>query len=138
MYAFVITAFFAVIYGIYVIAGGKLSNNTNIANMSAYLAEYLKSSSLSANSIREKLEALNIPVYPNLNQKIAEIVSLVQGYFSLLVSKTVKAITDFLSNIPYFIISIVLSIYLLKDAGIFSGCLEKDILSYIWQWNRSS
>ena len=46
MYAFVITAFFAVIYAIYVMTGGKLSNNTNIANMSAYLTEYLKSSSL--------------------------------------------------------------------------------------------
>lgn len=125
MYLFVITAFFAVIYGIYVMTGGKLSNNTNIANMSAYLTEYLKSSSLSANAIREKLEALNIPVYANLNQKIAEIVSLVQGYFSVLLSKTVKALTDFLSNIPYFIIAIVLSIYLLKDAEYFLNVWRK-------------
>ena len=125
MYAFLITAFFAIIYGIYVMTGGKLSNNTNIANMSAYLTEYLKSSSLSANAIREKLEALNIPVYANLNQKIAEIVSLVQGYFSVLLSKTVKAMTDFLSNIPYFIIAIVLSIYLLKDAEYFLNVWKK-------------
>jgi len=128
MYAFVIAVFVAVIYGIYIMVGGKLSNNTSIANMTTYLSDYLKSSTLSANVIREKLESLNIPIPANFNEKIAEIVSSVQEYFSSLLSKTANFVTAFVSNILYFIISMVLSVYLIMDSEYFLNVWNKAFL----------
>jgi len=128
MYAFVIAVFVAVIYGIYIMVGGQLSNNTSIANMTAYLTEYLKNSPLSANVIREKLESLNIPIPGNLNEKLAEIVSSVQEYFSFLLSKTANFVTAFVSNILYFIIAIVLSVYLIMDSEYFLDGWNKGFL----------
>ena len=60
VYTLVIAVFVAIISGIYIMVGGKLSNNITITNMTEYLTDYLKNSTLSVSAISEKLQSLNI------------------------------------------------------------------------------
>ena len=78
MYSLVSAIFIAVLFGIYIMIGGKLSNNTSIVAMADYLSDYFKNKTLTVNTITEKLESLNIPIPGNLNEKIAQVVSYVQ------------------------------------------------------------
>ena len=125
VYILVIAAFTAVISGIYIMIGGKLSNNITIANMTVYLTDYLKNSTLSVSSISEKLESLNISILGDLNDKIAEIVSYVQSYFSTSIGVMANSIVSIGGNIASFFIAIVLSIYLIQDYEYFASLWNK-------------
>jgi predicted PurR-regulated permease PerM len=125
VYAFVIAIFIAVISGIYIMIGGKLSNNVTIANMTEYLTQYLKTSTLSVSSISEKLQSTNLSILGNLNDKIAQIVSYVQSYFSASVGAMTNSIVSISGNIVTFFISIVLSIYLMQDSEYFADLWSK-------------
>lgn len=125
MYTSVIAVFIAVISGIYIMIGGKLSNNTSIDTMTKYLADYLENSTLSVNAISEKLKSLNIPLPGNLNEKIAQIVSYVQGYFSTVFAGSTDFLISLGGNIVSFLIGLVLSIYLIKDSEYFTGLWNK-------------
>jgi predicted PurR-regulated permease PerM len=125
VYTSVIAVFVAVISGIYIMIGGKLSNNTSIDTMTKYLADYLENSTLSVNAISEKLRSLNIPLPGNLNEKIAQIVRYVQGYFSTVFTGTTDFLISLGGNIVSFFIGLVLSIYLIKDSEYFTGLWNK-------------
>jgi len=125
VYILVIAGFVALISGIYIMIGGKLSNNITIANMTVYLTDYLKNSTLSVSSISAKLESLNISILGNLNDKIAQIVSYVQSYFSASIEVMANSIVSIGSNIALFFIAIVLSIYLIQDSEYFIDLWNK-------------
>ncbi|MEQ8154564.1 MAG: AI-2E family transporter [Clostridiaceae bacterium] len=124
MYTGVITVFVALISGIYIMIGGKLSDNTTIANMAGYFTQYLSNSTLSVSSISNKLASLNILI-PDLNDKIAQFVSSVQGYFTSSIGTMTNSIVSFGSNIATFVIALVLSIYLIKDSEYFIDLWNK-------------
>ncbi|MBU3188145.1 AI-2E family transporter [Clostridium bowmanii] len=124
VYALVIAIFIAIISGIYIMVGGKLSNNITITNMTEYLTNYLKNSTLSASAISEKLQSLNI-LGGNLNEKIAQIVSYVQTYFSASIGEMTNSIVSIGGNIASFLIAIVLSIYLMQDSEYFIDLWNK-------------
>ncbi|MGV8980697.1 AI-2E family transporter [Clostridium sp.] len=124
VYVLVIAIFVAIISGIYIMVGGKLSNNITITNMTEYLTDYLKNSTLSASAISEKLQSLNI-LGGNLNEKIAQIVSYVQSYFSASIGAMTNSIVSIGGNIASFLIAIVLSIYLMQDSEYFIGLWNK-------------
>jgi predicted PurR-regulated permease PerM len=136
VYMLVIAIFIAVISGIYIMIGGKLSNNITIANMTAYLTEYLKNSTLSVSSISEKLESLNISILGNLNDKIAQTVSYVQSYFSASIGVMANSIVSIGGNIATFFIAIVLSIYLIQDYEYFTNLWDK-IFSLIFKQGKA-
>ena len=127
VYTIVIAVFIAIISGIYIMVGGKLSNNITIANMTEYLTDYLKNSTLSVSSISEKLQNSNIPILGklNLNEKIAQIVSYVQTYFSASIGAMTNSIVSIGGNIASFLIAIVLSIYLMQDSEYFTDLWNK-------------
>lgn len=125
VYTLVVAIFAAVISGIYIMIGGKLSQNTSIANMASYLNEYLNNSTLSVSSVSEKLKSLNISIPTSLNDKIAQIVSYVQSYFSASIGAMTNSIVAIVSNIALFFIAIVLSIYLIQDSEYFVGLWNK-------------
>ena len=125
VYILVVSAFIAIISGIYIMIGGKLSNNITIANMTAYLTDYFKNSTLSVTSISERLESLNISILGNVNDKIAQLVSYVQSYFSTSIGVMTNSIVSIGSNIALFFISIVLSIYLIQDYEYFVDLWNK-------------
>jgi len=125
IYTSVMAAFFALIFGVYIMVGGKLSNNTTIAAMIDYLTNYIQNRTLTVNAITEKLESLNIPMPANLSEKIAQIVSNVQEYFSAILGGTTNFLISIGGNIASFFIGVVLSIYLIKDAEYFNGIWNK-------------
>jgi predicted PurR-regulated permease PerM len=125
VYALVIAVIIAIISGIYIMIGGKLSNNITLANMTEYLTNYLKNSTLSVSSISEKLQSLNISILGNLNDKIAQIVSYVQSYFSTSIGAMTNSIVSIGGNIASFLIAVVLSIYLMQDSEYFIDLWNK-------------
>ncbi len=131
MYTLVIAAFISIISGIYIMVGGKLSNNITITNMTVFLTDYLKNSTLSVTSISEKLKSLNISIPGNLNDKIAQIVSSVQSYFSASIGAMTNSVVSIGGNIASFFIAIVLSIYLIQDSEYFIDLWNK-ILNLIF------
>lgn len=126
MYILVMAIFIAVISGIYIMVGGKLSNNTSITNMTMYLTDYLNNSTLSVNSISEKLESLNISLLGgNLNDKIAQIVSSIQVYITNSIGAIGSFVVNIGGNIATFFIALILSIYLIKDSEYFMDLWNK-------------
>ena len=125
VYTLVMAVFVAVISGIYIMIGGKISNNITIANMAAYLTDYLNNSTLSVSSITKKLQSSNISILGNLNDKIAQIVGYVQSYFSTRVGAMTDSVVSIGGNIASFFIAIVLSIYLIQDSAYFIGLWNK-------------
>lgn len=125
VYLAVIAIFVGLVYGIYAMIGGKLSNNATLTDMITDLAEYQKKSILSVNAITEKLQSLNIPIGANLNEKIAELVSSVQRYFAYILEHTASFVISLGGNIFSFVLAAVLSIYLIKDAEYFAGLWHK-------------
>ncbi|OAA88137.1 pheromone autoinducer 2 transporter [Clostridium ljungdahlii DSM 13528] len=125
VYTLVAAIFAAVVSGIYIMIGGKLSHNTSIANMASYLNEYLNNPTLSVSSVSEKLKSLNISIPTSLNDKIAQIVSYVQSYFSASIGAMTNSIVAIVSNIALFFIAIILSIYLIQDSEYFVGLWNK-------------
>lgn len=116
MYAFVIAIFLGVISGIYIMVGGKLSNNTTLSNMITYLTYNLTNSSLSVSYISEKLNSLNINVFNgSLNEKIALVVNHLQTYITSSIGNMTNTLLKMSENVATFFISAVLTIYLLKD-----------------------
>ncbi|NMM63734.1 AI-2E family transporter [Clostridium sp. P21] len=125
MYTLVIAAFIGIISGIYIMVGGKLSNNTTITNMTMFLTEHLKNSTLSASYISDKLRSLNISIPGNLNDKIAEIVNSLQSYFYTSIGSMTNSVVAIGGNIASFFIAVVLSIYLVQDFEYFIGLWNK-------------
>ncbi|QAT39706.1 AI-2E family transporter [Clostridium sp. JN-9] len=125
MYALIISIFIAILSGIYIMIGGKLSNNVTISAMTGYLSNYLNNSALSVSSISDKLKSLNISIPGNLNEKLAEIISNIQTYFSASIVSLTSSVVSLLSNIALFLISLVLSIYLLQDSEYFLNLWNK-------------
>ena len=125
VYILVIAGIVAIISGIYIMIGGKLSNNITISNMTGYLADYLNNSTLSVSSITSKLQNSNISMLGNLNDKVAKIVSYVQSYFLTSIGVMTDSIVSIGGNIASFFIALVLSIYLIQDSEYFIGLWNK-------------
>ena len=125
IYSLVVAVFIGIVSGIYIMIGGKLSNNITISNMATYLTAYLNNSTLSVASISKKLQSLNIAIPSNLNAQIAKVVSYVQTYFSSSIGGFTNSILSIGGNIATFFIAIILSIYLIQDSEYFVNLWHK-------------
>ncbi|MBX4264596.1 AI-2E family transporter [Clostridium estertheticum] len=125
IYLLVIAGVAALISGIYIMIGGKLSNNITITNMTEYLTKYLNNPALSVSSITEKLQNSNISMLGNLNDKITKIVGYVQTYFTTSIGVMTDSVLSIGGNIASFFIALVLSIYLIQDSEYFMDLWEK-------------
>ncbi|MBU3101177.1 MULTISPECIES: AI-2E family transporter [Clostridium] len=125
IYLLVIAGIAAIISGIYIMIGGKLSNNITITNMTEYLTQYLNNPTLSVSSITKKLQNSNISMLGNLNDKITQIVGYVQNYFTTSIGIMTDSVLSIGGNIASFFIALVLSIYLIQDSEYFMDLWEK-------------
>ncbi|MBU3214559.1 AI-2E family transporter [Clostridium estertheticum] len=125
IYVLAIAGIAALISGIYIMIGGKLSNNITITNMTEYLTKYLNNPALSVSSITEKLQNSNISMLGNLNDKITKIVGYVQTYFTTSIGVMTDSVLSIGGNIASFFIALVLSIYLIQDSEYFMDLWEK-------------
>ena len=114
MYILVIAVFVAITSGIYIMIGGKISNNITISTMIGYLNNYLNNpTSVISSTITKKLQSSNISMLGNLHEKIIQVVSYVQSYFSTSIEVMTASMLSIGGNIVSFFIAIVLSIYLM-------------------------
>src|SRR5690606_27864747 len=115
VYLTIIGLVIAMICGIYIMIGGQISKNTTISNIIIYITDYLNQNQFSAAAIESKLNSLNIQLPENFNNIVANVVTFVQDYITTSISNLAGSVVAFGSNILSFFISIILSIYLLKD-----------------------
>ena len=126
MYILVIAVFAAITSGIYIMIGGKISNNITISTMIGYLNNYLNNpTSVVSSTITNKLQSSNISMLGNLHEKIVQVVSYVQSYFSTSIEGMTDSILSIGGNIFSFLIAIVLSIYLMQDSEYFMNLWNK-------------
>lgn len=93
--------------------------------MTESLKDYLNNSTLSVSSITNKLKTSNISILGNLNDKIAQIVSYIQSYFTTSIGVMTDSVVSIGRNVASFLIAIVLSIYLIQDSEYFIGLWNK-------------
>ena len=125
MYILVIAIFVTIISGIYIMIGGKISNNITISTMIGYLNNYLNNpTAVVSSTITNKLQSSNISMLGNLHEKIVQVVSYVQSYFSTSIEVMTASMLSIGGNIVSFFIAIVLSIYLSARLRILYGFIE--------------
>lgn len=119
VYLAIISAIIAMICGIYIMIGGQISKNTTISNIVVYITDYMNSSQFSTAAIESKLDSLNIKLPENFNNIVASVVTSIQDYITTSIASLAGSIVSFGSNLVSFLISLILSIYLLKDSEYF-------------------
>ena len=124
-YLLIIGIILSLLWGIYFMIGGQLSNNTTITNIVADISSYLNTNSFSTSSIQNTLKSLNIPFIDNLQPYIIEIVNTLQDYIMLNLGAMTSNIMSIGSNIASFFIAIIISIYILKDSEYFIELWKK-------------
>lgn len=125
VYLTIIGLVIAMICGIYIMIGGQISKNTTISNIIIYITDYLNQNQFSAAAIESKLNSLNIQLPENFNNIVANVVTFIQDYITTSISNLAGSVVAFGSNVLSFFISIILSIYLLKDYEYFKELWNK-------------
>ncbi|WP_347916163.1 AI-2E family transporter [Clostridium saudiense] len=124
-YLLIIAIVLAIIWGIYFMIGGQLSKSTTLTNIINDISSYLNSNSFTTSSIKSTLENLNISFIDKLEPYIIQIVDTVQKYMINNLGLMTSNIMSIGSSIATFFISIIISIYILKDSEYFIGLWKK-------------
>ena len=124
-YVSVLAIITALIWGIYFMIGGQLSNNTTISNIISDINIYFNNNPLSAASIKEMIENLNSPIITSFQPYIIDGFNFIQTYIMKNLSHMTSSIVSFGSSIAIFIIALIISIYLLKDSEYFINLWKK-------------
>lgn len=124
-YLLIIAIVLAIIWGIYFMIGGQLSKSTTLTNIINDISSYLNSNSFTTSSIKSTLENLDISFIDKLEPYIIQIVDTVQKYIINNLGLMTSNIMSIGSSIATFFISIIISIYILKDSEYFIGLWKK-------------
>ena len=124
-YVCVLTIIISLIWGIYFMIGGQLSNNTTLTNIISYINTYFTDSTFSINSIDQTLENMNSPIVTTLQPYIIDMFKFVETYIIKNLNNFTSSIISIGSGIATFFISLIISIYLLKDSEYFIGLFKK-------------
>ena len=134
-YFFVLSILIALLYGIYFMIGGQLSNNATISNIISQIINYFNENKFSTAAIKETINKLNIPFLNTLKPYLLTLVSDVQHYIINNLDNMTSSVLSFGSSIASFFVGLVISIYLLKDTEYFIG-LWKKIYSIIFRESK--
>lgn len=111
--------------GIYFMIGGQISNNITISNIVDEISLYLNSNLFNSTSISDTIKNLNIPFINEIEPYILEALQYVQKYITSNLGNFTSYILSIGSGIATFFISLILSIYVLKDSEYFINLLKK-------------
>ena len=111
--------------GIYFMIGGQISNNITISNIIDEISIYLNSNLFNSTSISDTIRNLNIPFIKELEPYILESLQYVQKYITSNLGNFTSYILSIGSGIATFFISLILSIYILKDSEYFINLWKK-------------
>lgn len=124
-YLTVLSIFIALLCGVYFMIGGQISNSSTFANIVDSIIEYFESESLSATSIQELINSWNIPFGDFITDKMGDIAIFISDLLADMLGGVGNFIFSIGSNIFSFIISLVLSIYILISHEYFSELWDK-------------
>lgn len=124
-YICILAVISVLIWGIYFMIGGQLSNNTTIANIISDINTYLSNTSLSPSLIKETIDNINSPIINFLQPYIVDGLNIVQRYVIENLSHMTSSLVSIGSSIASFFISFIISIYLLKDSEYFINLWNK-------------
>lgn len=114
-YLLVLFVLFGLVFGIYYMIGGQLSDNTTITNAVSYIGEYVSNTNFTADVLLKELERVNIPFAENINTVIVDVIVGIQDYITQGIKNITQSVLSFGSNLLSFFISLILSIYLIQD-----------------------
>ncbi|MGG7152829.1 AI-2E family transporter [Clostridium neonatale] len=124
-YLSVIGIILGLLCGIYFMIGGQISNNITISNIVDEISLYLNSNLFNSTSISDTIRNLNIPFIKELEPYILESLQYVQQYIASNLGNFTSYILSIGSGIATFFISLILSIYVLKDSEYFINLWKK-------------
>lgn len=124
-YLFVFSILIALLYGIYFMIGGQLSNNATISNMIYEISNYFNKNKFSTNAIKETINNLDIPFLNTLKPYLLTIATNIQNYIINNLDNMTSSVLSFGSNVASFFVGLVISIYLLKDTEYFVALWKK-------------
>lgn len=124
-YLSVIAIILSLIWGIYFMIGGQLSQNTTIVNIINEIIFYFENNSFSTETINEAIDKLNSPLIDSLKPYITDVFNILQNYISSNLRTMTSSIVSIGSSIATFFIAFIISIYLLKDSEYFIGLWKK-------------
>ena len=124
-YLSVIGIILGLLCGIYFMIGGQISNNITISNIVDEISLYLNTNLFNSTSISDTIRNLNIPFIKELEPYILESLQYVQQYIASKLGNFTSYILSIGSGIATFFISLILSIYILKDSEYFINLWKK-------------
>lgn len=124
-YLSVIGIILGLLWGIYFMIGGQISNNITISNIVDEISLYLNSNLFNSASIKNTLQNLNIPFIQESEPYILEALQYIQKYITNNLGNFTSYILSIGSGIATFFISLILSIYILKDSEYFVKLWKK-------------
>lgn len=124
-YLSVIGMILGLLCGIYFMIGGQISNNITISNIVDEISLYLNSNLFNSTSISDTIKNLNIPFINEIEPYILEALQYVQKYITSNLGNFTSYILSIGSGIATFFISLILSIYVLKDSEYFINLWKK-------------
>lgn len=124
-YLSVIGMILGLLCGIYFMIGGQISNNITISNIVDEISLYLNSNLFNSTSISDTIKNLNIPFINEIEPYNLEALQYVQKYITSNLGNFTSYILSIGSGIATFFISLILSIYVLKDSEYFINLWKK-------------
>lgn len=124
-YVSVLAIFIALLCGIYFMIGGQISKNTTFSIIIDDISSYFSRHPLSPASIKKTLENLNLPFVGNIEPYIVNGVRYIQEYLSHNLGNITSYAVSIGSGVANFFISLIISIYLLKDYEYFVDLWKK-------------
>jgi len=124
-YLSVVGIVLSLLCGIYFMIGGQISNNITISNIVDEISIYLNSNLFNSTSISDTIRNLNIPFIEELEPYIINALQYLQEYVASNLGNFTSYIVSIGSSIVTFFISLILSIYILKDSEYFIGLWKK-------------
>lgn len=118
-YLIVLGVIIAIICGIYIMIGGRLTKITSIGNVIDYIVEYMSANALSMAELEQRLSSLNIDLGGELANQITGLLAGIQTYVSNSINNMFSSAVTLGSNVIAFFASFILSIYLIQDSEYF-------------------
>lgn len=115
----------SIICGMYFMIGGHISNSSTISNIIDSISEYFSTNSFSAESVQQLISKWNIPFGDFLTDKVSDIAVFISDLLAGLLGGIGDFILSIGSNLFTFVISLVLSIYILASYEYFLNLWDK-------------
>ena len=124
-YVGIFGAIIALLFGIYFMIGGQISKSSSLTAIFDSVAGYLESNEISTETLTKIINRYNIPFGDIFLSKIGVIAEFVQKFVTILLSSVTNLIITIGSNVFQFVISVIISIYLLMSHEYFTELWNK-------------